>query len=127
MKPGKHRCGLIASIAWVPTMARPRMLDAFYNQSVTLSQVDAVVVVVVNVGKPSPALNALDLLMANGSYVSVFKANAQSPQPACMAANVYAVPASLRAGPFSAQRVVAVRLTPSQARVARKLDLIQVC
>ena len=122
----KHRCGMNVAIAWVPTMARPRKLEVFYNQSVVLFQVDAVVVVVVNVGSQRPALASLDLQLDDGSFLTVFKATAASPQPTCLAENTYAVPAALRTGPAASRRVVGVRLHPTQARVKSKQELMQV-
>jgi hypothetical protein len=107
-------------------MARPRQLEAFYNQRAVLSTVDAVLVVVVNVGSQQPALTVLELQLEDGTYVPIFQADGSSPPPSCLAHNVYAVPAALHTGPAAGMRVVGVRLKPSQARVARKQDLLQV-
>lgn len=113
------------------TMQRPRKLDLWYAGNTTLSQLTAIVVGVVNIGTASPALASLELVLDDNPsapltvYSSVLPGSG-AQQPACAALNQYPVAEALTRGPRAGARVVGVRLTPSQARVASKKDLIHV-
>jgi hypothetical protein len=125
LKPGVTACKPNNAIAWVPTMARPRKLEVYYNgTSVLLSQVRAVVLAVINVGTKTPALHSLELLLDTGALYRVHTGTKAGPPPACAALNDYAVPAS--GSSLASARVVGVRVTPNQERVVGKTQLIHV-
>lgn len=106
-------------------MARPRRLDAFYNgTNVPLSQVQSVVLSVINVGTKAPALHSLVLLLGNGATYPVYAGSATSAGLVCAALNDIAVPSP---GQSLANVLVAgVRLMPNQERVPGKTHLIHV-
>lgn len=126
LKPGVAKCAPNNAIAWVPTMGRPRKLEVFYSVSVTLGQVHAVVLSVINVGSQTPALVSLEILLKDGSSVTVYAGTHAGPNPACPALNMYSVPATAVAAGKAGVAVVGVRVVPNQGRVPGKTHLIHV-
>lgn len=126
LKQGVTQCKANNAIAWVPTMARPRRLDVYYNASITLGQVDAVVLSVINVGSKTPALQSVQLVLEDQSTVTVYTGSKAGPNPACAALNLFRLPATAVLASKAGMRVVGVRVVPSQERVPGKVHLIHV-
>lgn len=106
----------------------------YFNSTkpVTVANVASVVVSVNNLGKASPALVSMELLLQGNSALAVFTGGAAPFEPRCPAINEYPVAgsasAALRASVASRANevVVGVRLRPSQANVSDNTHLINV-
>lgn len=131
---GAPRCASSLGTAWGPTMARPRVLEVYFNGSSTVaaSRVASVVVAINYLGASAAPLQSIDLLLqpagssTTPTAVNVYTHHAGDAKPSCPALNTYALPASVFSGPNAGARIVGVRLRPTQERVRSKGALMQV-
>lgn len=126
VKPGKTKCKPNQPMAWVPSLGRPRMLETRYANYVAASSLDAVLVSVTFVGSMTPAIEELQLVLYDGTAVTIFKAGAAGPNPRCADINVYAVPAGLVPAAKASMAVTGVRLIPSSKVAKSKYQLVHV-
>ncbi|GFR45991.1 hypothetical protein Agub_g7466 [Astrephomene gubernaculifera] len=133
-------CGPAPSVSWVPTLAVPRYVVAYFNQTPAArgAQVAAVELYVTNKGSLNPAIASIDLLLKGTTnkqqgitqrWVTMYVGGSSDPPLSCPGLNRFVVPAAPALQPpqtnagLNACEVVAVRVTVSNATVAAKSEL----
>ncbi|GFR43101.1 hypothetical protein Agub_g3943, partial [Astrephomene gubernaculifera] len=132
-------CKAAAPLAWVPTLAAPRTLAVYFNQTpaAKVGQVGAVALYVLNKGSLDPAITAIDLLLQTAStqqqqWATMYTGGqGQRPQLTCpglnhfplSAAALAAVQPQLTSAEVLAAEVVGVRLHVNEDHLTNKADL----